>query len=248
MVAVSASKALVRHVKEREVALLQHQTGDLPPLLGCGVNTSGVVGAGVQQEDAPAGRFVDVLQKALQVQTPGGGLVVAVDALGHTCILPDVVVVGPGGVGDVHLAAGHEAGLELGHEAARAGARQRLHRGHMALAHGLGIVTVCELHRLGHKVLQPSNGEVLHKMASSHPPLGLTHRGQHHWAALVITVGTHAQVHLLGGIVCQKLLRDTQNWVLWGLRYVSEPCRPLGRCSRCLQAAGREPHPLEEGE
>lgn len=49
---VAGSKALVGAVEERKLALLTQEVGELSPLVAGGVDASGVVGAGVQENDA----------------------------------------------------------------------------------------------------------------------------------------------------------------------------------------------------
>ncbi len=48
LVEISCSKALISCVEEGEEIVLLHDSGDLGPLFGSRINTSGVVGAGVQ--------------------------------------------------------------------------------------------------------------------------------------------------------------------------------------------------------
>ena len=52
---VSGGEPLVRHVEEGEELLLLDKVGDFLPLGRCGINTSGVVGAGVQENDSTLG-------------------------------------------------------------------------------------------------------------------------------------------------------------------------------------------------
>lgn len=57
--------------------------------------TGGVVGTGVQQHDIPWLCLAKVVEKALMVQAPGLRLVVLVDGLLHTSVLPDAAQTHP---------------------------------------------------------------------------------------------------------------------------------------------------------
>lgn len=114
LVSVTTGKALVGHVEESEVALLLHDIADLAPL-GLGrVNTGGVVGTGVEQDDAVLGGCLDVLDQALEVQTNGVLVIVAVLLDLEAGVLEDGVVVGPAGVGQVDLLRAGVEALEEG--------------------------------------------------------------------------------------------------------------------------------------
>lgn len=53
------------------------------------------------------------------------------------------------------------------------------------------------------------DGQVLHVFLARYPPLGLTDSLQNHGLSVVITVGAHTEVDLLGVGVSQELLRNT---------------------------------------
>ena len=110
LVSVTAGKALVGHVEESKVALLLHDIADLAPLVLGGVNTSRVVGTGVQENDAAVRSSLDILDQTLEVQTDGVLVVVAVLLDLEARVLEDGIVVSPAGVGQVDLlSAGVEA-------------------------------------------------------------------------------------------------------------------------------------------
>lgn len=56
------------------------------------------------------GAYLQVINQAFKVQAFGGRLVVAVLLLLHASILEDVVVVGPCGLGDMHLQSSNQSG------------------------------------------------------------------------------------------------------------------------------------------
>lgn len=139
LVNVARREALVRHVKEGEVARLLDGLGDLPPLLLRGVHASGVVRAGVEQEDAALGRLLDVLHHPLKVQPDGVLVVVPVLVHLEAGLREDGVVVGPRRVGDVNvLSAGVEGAEEGGGDAQGTGAGDGLGDGE-AVEGGVGL-------------------------------------------------------------------------------------------------------------
>lgn len=95
LVGVTAGKALVGHVEEGKVVLLLDNLGDLLPLLRGGVDTSRVVGAGVEQEDAAQGSGLEVGNQTVKVKADGVLVVVAVGLDLEAGIAEDSLVVGP---------------------------------------------------------------------------------------------------------------------------------------------------------
>lgn len=100
-VSVTTGKALVGHVKESKVTLLLHDIADLAPLVLGGVNTSRVVSASVEHDDAVVGGGLDVCNQTLEVESDGVLVVVAVLLYLQTGVLKHSVVVGPAGGRDV---------------------------------------------------------------------------------------------------------------------------------------------------
>ena len=78
LVGVARGEALVGHVEEGEVAGVSDSLGDLLPLLLGGINTSGVVSTGVEEEDATLRGGLDVGNHALEVEANGVLVVVPV--------------------------------------------------------------------------------------------------------------------------------------------------------------------------
>jgi hypothetical protein len=103
LVSVTAGETLVGHVEEGEVVLLLHDIADLAPLVLGRVDTSGVVGASVEQDNALLGGGLDVSDQTLEVETDGLLVVVAVLSDLETGVREDSLVVGPAGVGEVDL-------------------------------------------------------------------------------------------------------------------------------------------------
>jgi hypothetical protein len=146
LVSVTAGKALISHVEEGEVVLLFHDIADLAPL-GLGrVDTGGVVGAGVEQDDALLGGGLDVGDQTLEVEADGLLVVVAVLSDLETGIREDGLVVGPARVGEVDLlGAGVELLEERASNAEGTGAGDGLGDDKAVVLDGGGVGTVGEL-------------------------------------------------------------------------------------------------------
>jgi hypothetical protein len=112
----TGSKALVCAVKEGEVVASAHDGGDLAPLGLCWVDSSGIVGASVQEDYAATRCRLDGGKHALKVKTLGFGAEVGVCLDGEVNIGEDLVVVGPCWRGEVDGRRGF--GEEFGEEEA----------------------------------------------------------------------------------------------------------------------------------
>jgi hypothetical protein len=78
LVGVAAGKALVGHVEEGEVITLLDRSGDVSPLLLGRVDTSRVVGTGMEQDNAALRHSLDVGDHSVKVKTNGLLVVVSV--------------------------------------------------------------------------------------------------------------------------------------------------------------------------
>ena len=81
VVEITARKALVGAVEEREVALLEHYVRDLTPLLAGRVDPSGVVRAGMDEENGARRGVLERLDVWVERETDG--LRVVVRICGH---------------------------------------------------------------------------------------------------------------------------------------------------------------------
>lgn len=95
LVGVARGEALVGHVEEGVVVALLDSIADLLPLLLSRVNTSGVVCAGVEQDNAALGHGLDVGDHAIKVKADGVLVVVTVLLDLKTAVGEDSLVVGP---------------------------------------------------------------------------------------------------------------------------------------------------------
>ena len=78
LVGIARGEALVSHVEEGVVVALLDSVADLPPLLLGRVNTSRVVCAGVEKDNAALGHGLDVGDHSIEVEADGVLVVVAV--------------------------------------------------------------------------------------------------------------------------------------------------------------------------
>lgn len=95
LVCVSGGESLVCHVKEGVMLASLDGVADLLPLLRRRINTSGVVCACVQQEDASLGCSLNICQQALEIKTNGVLVIVPVLLDLQTGVLEDGAVVCP---------------------------------------------------------------------------------------------------------------------------------------------------------
>ena len=100
-ISVTRSKSLVCHVEERVVLLLLDNLADLSPLFLCRVNTSGVMGACMEQDDAVVGDGLEIGDQSLKVKTDGVLVVVLVWLYLKSSVGEDGFVVCPRRGGDV---------------------------------------------------------------------------------------------------------------------------------------------------
>ena len=118
IVEIAARKALVRAIEEGEQPLGAHRLCDLLPLISRGVDAGGVVGAGVQDDDAVFGGGVEGGDHVGEGEALGGFVEVRVRGDAEAAGGEDLVVVRPGGGGEVDgdVFVRKEAGQETGAE------------------------------------------------------------------------------------------------------------------------------------
>lgn len=211
---VSGGKALVGHVEEGEVALGLDNLLDLSPLLGSGVDTGGVVGAGVEEHGGSVGGGLQVGEKTLKVQSNVLGVVVPVGGGLEAGGGEDGLVVSPRRLGEQDLLGGVELVEELGSDSKSSGSGDGLGDGDSVLQHGGGVGAVGELGGgLGEGGHTGDGGVLLVEGLVDHLLLGLSDRGQDKGLSAVVPVGADTEVDLLLKGVLLKGLGDTQNGV-----------------------------------
>ena len=100
-VEVARSEALVGGIEEGEVALGGHDLGNLAPLGGRSIDTGGIVGAGMEEDNGALGGITKGLLHAVKVEALGLLVEVRVLGDGQTDVAEDLVVVGPCWVAEV---------------------------------------------------------------------------------------------------------------------------------------------------
>ena len=232
LVGVARSEALVGHVEEGVVVALLDGVGDLHPLLLGRVDTGGVVGAGVEQDNAALGHGLDVGDHAIEVEANGVLVVVPVLLDLEAGVLEDSGVVRPRGVGDVDGLRVRVVALEEGAADAKGtGTGDGLGDGDAVLGERSRVAAVGQLESsLGELGDAGDAGVLLVESRVDDLLLGLLHRGQHVRLALVVAVGADAcaqsvalweqlafcgglltQIDLLGVAVGLEGLCDAQN-------------------------------------
>ena len=175
------------------VALLDG-VGDLHPLLLSRVDTGGVVGAGVEQDNAALGHSLDVGNHAIEVEANGVLVVVPVLLDLEAGVLEDSGVVCPRGVGDVDGLRVRVVALEEGAADAKGtGTGDGLGDGDAVLGERSRVAAVGQLESsLGELGDTGDAGVLLVEGRVDDLLLGLLHRGQHVRLALVVAVGADA--------------------------------------------------------
>jgi hypothetical protein len=110
---VAACEALISAVEEWEVAFGSYNGGNFLPLLLCGVYSCGVVGTGVEKYDASFRGSTKSRDHAIEVKALGRGVEVRVGLDREVYIAENLVVIGPGRVGEVNRL-GRGAAVEFG--------------------------------------------------------------------------------------------------------------------------------------
>ena len=194
LVGVARSEALVGHVEEGVVVALLDGVGDLHPLLLSRVDTGGVVGAGVEQDNAALGHGLDVGDHAIEVEANGVLVVVPVLLDLEARVLEDSGVVRPRGVGDVDGLRVRVVALEEGAADAKGtGTGDGLGDGDAVLSERSRVAAVGQLESsLGELGDTGDAGVLLVEGRVDDLLLGLLHRGQHVRLALVVAVGADA--------------------------------------------------------
>ena len=101
LVQTSGGESLVSSVEEAEKLLLLANFGDSLPFGKTGVNSSWVVGAGVEEHGGSSLGVSQIFQHSFDVETSGLSAVVSVLSHLESSSLEDFVVVSPGGVAHV---------------------------------------------------------------------------------------------------------------------------------------------------
>lgn len=102
LVRVAGCEPLVCHIEKRKVAAILDGVGDGPPLLGGWINTSRVVRARVQEEDAALRGILNIRNESLNVKSDCFLVVVPILLYVQSRVLKDRSVVGPRWGGNIN--------------------------------------------------------------------------------------------------------------------------------------------------
>ena len=98
----SRGEALVSSVEEGEKIILGADSGDLSPLFLGGIDTSGVMGTGVEEDNRSGLGFSEILEHSVDVESLGLGVEVSVLVDLEADSSKDRVMVTPGRVADIN--------------------------------------------------------------------------------------------------------------------------------------------------
>jgi len=206
---VTGGEALVGRVEGNEVVLALDNVENVVPLLVGGVNTSGVVGAHVHEEDGAVLGVLQVLLEACVVEALGLGVVVSVFLELSADEADETLVKGPGGGGHVDGGVlGVPVVKELHAESEGASSGDGLSGGNTAFLKSLVVSTVSEGHALGDVGVNTLDTSVLVVHVQVENSLfGLADTVEDEGLALIATVNAHTQEVLVGvGVLLESIV------------------------------------------
>ena len=158
---ITGCETLVGAVEEGEVVALAHSHGDVLPLFLSGVDTGGIMGAGVEEDDGTWRGSAQGGNHAIEVEALGLRGEVGVVGEGEADIGEDLVVVGPGWRGEVEGGLfGMKARKEETSQVDGACAGDGLKRADAIFADGRTVGAHDELLGGGDDICQALDGEV----------------------------------------------------------------------------------------
>ena len=216
---VTRGETLVGRVEGAEVVLRLDNVEDVFPLIGGGVNTGGVVGANVQENDRVVLGVLKILSEAVKVETLGLGVVVAVLLPLLAGDIDKTLVKRPCGSRDqdIDVLVGVPVGEHLETDTEGAGTGDTLAGSNATLLDLLIVSAVCESEALGDVGVNTLDASVLMVHVELQNSLfSLTDAIENEGLALVATVDTHAEELLFGVVVLLEGLVETKNRVSGG--------------------------------
>jgi len=213
----AGGESLVGGIEEGvKLSALAH-ISDLLPLGLSGVNTSGVVGTGVEEHAGAWLSRVQVSEHTFDVETLGLFVEVSVLANLNSSGLENRAVVTPGGVADVE-SGGSELVEEFTDDAESTSAREGLDSCDSLVTNPWAVESeedtlsaLAEFSKtIDRKVL------LIEGAISDNLLLGFAHDGEDVGLSVVVTVGTNTEVDLLGVLVVLETGSQTEDGVGWG--------------------------------
>jgi len=216
---VTTGESLVGRVEGGEKLLSLDDLKDLLPLALSRVDTGRVVGADVEHDNGVVLGSVKVFLEALEVESLGLGVVVAIVLPLVTSEFTDGSVNGPGGVGDEHIdiLVGVPLGEEGETESEGTSSRDGLSTGDSAFLASLGALAVSKGEALLDIGVNTLDGRVLViHVTLEDDLLSASDAREDEGLASIISVGSHTEKNLLGvGILLERVV-ESENRVRGG--------------------------------
>ena len=213
---ISRGEALVSAIEDNSAAGSLHRIRNLLPLLLGRIHTSGVVGAGMEQEGRVAGSSLDRLQDSVNVQTVVG-IQVLVLLVGNASGIEDTEVVGPSGVGDVNALISLHVSQEVSNQTEGSSSRKSLADSHSVLLDGRAVSAIDKLRSQSVEIRKTLNGRIFVVALSSDASLSLRNARKDHGLSVVVTVSTHSQGNLARILIGLEHLVQSENRIWGGL-------------------------------
>ena len=219
----AGGEALVGSVKEWVELLLGTDIGDLLPLLLGWVDTSWVVGAGVEEDGGAWNSVLEIGEHSADIKTLG--LLVEVSVLSDLDSGggEDLVMVSPGWVADIE-SSWSELGQVLTDHSEGTGSREGLEGDDSWVVDEWAVEAEEDATGSLGEVSKTINWEVLlvEGVVGDNFSLNLADNWEDIWLSIVVSVGTDTEVDLLWVLVVLEADSETEDWVSWGHWNVGE--------------------------
>ena len=213
---ISRGEALVSAIEDNSATGSLHSIRNLLPLLLGGIHTSGVVGAGMEQEGRVAGSSLDRLQDSVNIQTVVG-IQVLVLLVGNASGIEHTEVVGPSGVGDVNALVSLHVLQEVSNQTEGTSSRKSLADSNSVLLDGRAVSAIDKLRSQSVEIRKTLNGRIFVVALSGDASLSLRNARKDHGLSVVVTVSTHSQGNLARILIGLEHLVQSENSIWGGL-------------------------------
>ena len=213
---ISRGEALVSAIEDNSATGSLHSIRNLLPLLLGGIHTSGVVGAGMEQEGRVAGSSLDRLQDSVNIQTVVG-IQVLVLLVGNASGIEHTEVVGPSGVGDVNALVSLHVLQEVSNQTEGTSSRKSLADSNSVLLDGRAVSAIDKLRSQSVEIRKTLNGRIFVVALSGDASLSLRNARKDHGLSVVVTVSTHSQRNLARILIGLEHLVQSENSIWGGL-------------------------------
>ena len=209
---IARSETLVGAIEDDTAVVGLDGIRDLLPLFLGGIDTSGVVSTGVEEEGGLGGSRLDSLEDAVHVQVVVG-IEVGVLLVGNTSGVEDTEVVGPGGVGDEDVFVTLDVLQEIAEETERTSTRKSLANSNSVFLDGSAISTVDEFSSQSVEVGETFNRRIFVIALASNASFSFSNARENDGLAVIVTVGTDTEGNLAGILISLELFVQTENGI-----------------------------------